>query len=90
MEVWLVNGLQADRWALVCKVHHCMVDGISGVGLLTVLLDITPEVDVGDPEPWEPSPEPNAAAKGAGHLEGARVRYCSPDSKRCCGSQSSG
>ncbi len=69
-EVWLVNGLEADRWALVCKVHHCMVDGISGVGLLTVLLDITPEVDVGDPEPWEPSPEPNAAAKVLGTWKG--------------------
>ena len=35
-ETWLVEGLEGGRWALVCKVHHCLVDGIAGVGLLTV------------------------------------------------------
>ena len=39
-ETWLVEGLADGRWALVFKVHHCMVDGISGVDLLTVLLDV--------------------------------------------------
>ena len=44
-EAWLVEGLEGGRWALVCKVHHCMVDGIAGVGLLTALLDV--EADSG-------------------------------------------
>ena len=62
-EMWLVEGLSDDRWAIVFKVHHCMVDGIAGVGLLTVLLDLAPDVVLGAPEPWEPGPEPAGAAK---------------------------
>lgn len=57
-ETWLVHGLEGGRWALIFKVHHCMVDGISGVGLLEQLLDLTPEVELQAPEPWEPAPEP--------------------------------
>lgn len=62
-EVWLVEGLSDDRWALVFKVHHCLIDGISGVQLLTVLLDLYPTTEVGEPEPWSPSPEPGGVAK---------------------------
>ena len=42
-EYWLVEGLAEDRWALVSKVHHCMVDGVSGTDLYRVVLDETPE-----------------------------------------------
>src|SRR3954452_8433210 len=38
-EIWLVDRVGADRFALVCKTHHAMVDGVSGVDILTVLLD---------------------------------------------------
>lgn len=62
-EVWLVEGLAGGRWALVFKVHHCFVDGISGVQLLTVLLDLYPTTEVGEPVPWSPSPEPGGVAK---------------------------
>jgi diacylglycerol O-acyltransferase / wax synthase len=62
-ELWLVEGLADGRWALISKVHHCMVDGVSGVDLLTVLLDIEREPAVGDPVPWTPAPEPPALAK---------------------------
>lgn len=58
-EVWIVHGLPAGRWALVCKVHHCMVDGIAGVGLLEALLDLDPDAPVAAPEPWSPAPEPS-------------------------------
>lgn len=59
-EVWVVHGLPDHRWALVSKVHHCMVDGISGVALLEALLDITPDAGPpAEPEPWEPAPEPS-------------------------------
>ena len=61
-ECWVVQGLPADRWALVCKVHHCMVDGIAGVGLLEALLDIDPEAPLAAPVPWSPAPEPSGAA----------------------------
>jgi len=61
-ETWLVEGLAEDRWALIFKVHHCMVDGISGVGLLTALLDIDPESAIADPQPWTPEPEPSGSS----------------------------
>lgn len=62
-EMWLVEGLEGGRWAIVFKVHHCMVDGIAGVGLLTVLLDMAPDVPLGEPEPWEAHREPPGARK---------------------------
>ena len=62
-ETWLVEGLEGEHWALVPKVHHCMVDGIAGVELLSVLLDLKPDTKVAVPEPWEPQPEPHGAAK---------------------------
>ena len=62
-EAWLVEGLEGDRWAMIFKVHHCMVDGIAGVELLTVLLDVEPDAEVHDPQPWSPQPEPNGLAK---------------------------
>lgn len=61
-EAWLVEGLADGRWAIVFKIHHCMVDGIAGVGLLEVLLDLTPDAELPDPEPWSPRPEPSAPA----------------------------
>jgi diacylglycerol O-acyltransferase / wax synthase len=62
-EAWLVEGLAGGKWALVFKVHHCMVDGIAGVGLLTALLDLAPDTPIGAPEPWEPHPEPPGPLK---------------------------
>jgi diacylglycerol O-acyltransferase len=61
-EVWIVHGLPDGRWALVSKLHHCMVDGVAGVGLLEALLDITPDVQPEAPRPWRPAPEPSAVA----------------------------
>ena len=48
-ETWLVEGLEGGQWALIFKVHHCMVDGVAGVGLLTVLLDLEADTPVGEP-----------------------------------------
>jgi diacylglycerol O-acyltransferase / wax synthase len=44
-ETTLLEGLEGGRWALVCKVHHCLVDGISGMTLVAALLDTEPEPD---------------------------------------------
>lgn len=62
-ELWLVEGLEDDQWALISKVHHCMVDGVSGVDLLSIVLDVDREVVLPEPEPWSPAPEPSGAAK---------------------------
>ena len=69
-ETWLVEGLTDGRWALIFKVHHCMVDGISGVGLLTAFLDIDPDAAVAAPQPWTPEPEPSGAAMVLGAWAG--------------------
>jgi WS/DGAT/MGAT family acyltransferase len=42
-EYWLVEGLSQGRWALISKIHHCMVDGVSGTDLYRVIFDFTPE-----------------------------------------------
>ncbi len=62
-ESWLVEGLEDDRFALIFKTHHSLVDGVSGVDLATVLLDLapTPEPPPVDLEPWRPKVEPSSA-----------------------------
>jgi diacylglycerol O-acyltransferase / wax synthase len=61
-EMWLVQGLERDRFALLTKTHHAAVDGIAGVDIGTVLFDLEP---VPEPAPvkdgWEPEPMPGAA-----------------------------
>jgi diacylglycerol O-acyltransferase / wax synthase len=62
-EMWLVDGLEGDRFAMLSKTHHALVDGISGVDIMSVLLDTSPEpaapTDTGDR--WLPRPLPSAA-----------------------------
>ncbi len=61
-EMWLVDGVAKDRFALVSKSHHCLVDGVSGVDITTVLFDTEAEpAAVPGPEPWVPRPEPSGA-----------------------------
>jgi diacylglycerol O-acyltransferase len=59
-EAWLVGGLAGDRWALISKVHHCMVDGISGADLMAAILDADGDAVPPAPQPWSPRPEPSA------------------------------
>jgi WS/DGAT/MGAT family acyltransferase len=62
-EVWLVEGLSGGRFALLSKTHHALVDGISGVDILTVLFDTSPEpMPVAPPDhEWVAEPLPNGA-----------------------------
>jgi diacylglycerol O-acyltransferase / wax synthase len=62
-ESWLVEGLEGDRFALIFKTHHSLVDGVSGVDLATVLLDLEREPTQPSTalEPWQPHREPSAA-----------------------------
>ena len=59
-ELWLVEGLEGDRFAIVGKSHHALVDGISGVDITTVLFDLeeSPEAPPVRPPKWAPRPEP--------------------------------
>jgi diacylglycerol O-acyltransferase len=58
-EAWIVHGLPDGRWALISKVHHCMVDGLAGNDLLQVLLDTEPEPSPAGPDHWTPEPQPS-------------------------------
>jgi WS/DGAT/MGAT family acyltransferase len=57
-ETWLIEGLSGGGFAMLCKVHHCMVDGIAGVDLLAALLGAAPSVEIDKPERWSPRPAP--------------------------------
>jgi diacylglycerol O-acyltransferase / wax synthase len=57
-EIWMVEGLEEDRWALVSKVHHCMVDGVSGTDLLGLILDTSPDTEPEEPGEWLVGPTP--------------------------------
>jgi WS/DGAT/MGAT family acyltransferase len=59
-ELWLVEGLDGDRFAVVGKSHHALVDGVSGVDITTVLFDLDeePEHPPVRPPKWAPRPEP--------------------------------
>jgi WS/DGAT/MGAT family acyltransferase len=72
-EVWLVQGLEGNRFALINKTHHALVDGVSGVDLATVLFDVSPvpaELGPADDD-WTPSPEPTQAELIAEGVKGA-------------------
>lgn len=60
-ETWVIEGLTGGRWAIISKVHHCMVDGVSGNDLITLLLDTSPHATISPATPWTPEPEPSAA-----------------------------
>ena len=87
-EMWLVDTMADGRFAIIAKTHHALVDGISGVDIMTVLFDL--ERDPPEPEPgpvWAPRPPPSSAEMFAdalaervtGPLELARGTLRSPD-----------
>jgi WS/DGAT/MGAT family acyltransferase len=58
-ETWVVERLEGDRFALVTKTHHCMVDGSSGMGLLGRLFSTTPEYEIHETPRFVPRPAPS-------------------------------
>ena len=60
-EMWVVEGLEDDHWAMVSKTHHCMVDGIAGTDLLTAILDKSPEPLPAADDTWTPAEEPSSS-----------------------------
>ncbi len=60
-EIYIVEGLEGgERFAMISKVHHCMVDGLSSVDLLEVLLTPTPTDHIEPGPRWVPRPVPTA------------------------------
>lgn len=61
-ELWFVEGLGDGKFAVLSKTHHCMVDGISGVDIATVLMDAFPDSPPPKaPKPWKARPAPSQA-----------------------------
>jgi len=71
-EFWIIEGLEGGKVAILAKIHHALIDGVSGSELASVIMDLEP-----DPPPMEPPSEPRAvepvphplelAVKGVGH-----------------------
>jgi WS/DGAT/MGAT family acyltransferase len=69
-EIWLVQGLErtgespseANRFALLSKTHHAVIDGIAGVDITAVLFDTAPEPETPPavPPEWQARPEPTS------------------------------
>lgn len=58
-EIWVVEGMQDNRFAVITKIHHCMIDGASGVDLSMILMSPTPDREVDEPVPYIPRPVPS-------------------------------
>jgi WS/DGAT/MGAT family acyltransferase len=58
-EYWFVEGLEDGRWAFVSKLHHSMVDGVSGSEIFRLILDPTPEPGPALEDHWVPEPPPS-------------------------------
>jgi WS/DGAT/MGAT family acyltransferase len=76
-EMWLIEGLQDQRWAVVSKVHHAMIDGVSGHEILEIMLDRDAAASRPHDDTWQPRPEPTRgelfreSAAWVGRLPGA-------------------
>ena len=55
-EAWVIEGLPQGRVALVTKVHHATMDGVSGAAVLSQLLETSPDAPDPVPRPWTPRP----------------------------------
>lgn len=77
-ELWLVQNLERDRFAILTKTHHAMVDGISGVDIGTVLFDLEPVPDpVKIEDDWVPQREPRTTelvARGIADVVAAPIK----------------
>jgi len=90
-EAWWLEGLPEDRVAVVLKAHHCMVDGSSGLSMLSVFLDPDPNASIQPTEVWRPRPAPRPNDRldavlrglrmGAGLINGAANLFESTDAK---------
>ncbi len=59
-EIWVIEGLSENRFALVSKIHHCMIDGSSGMDLGQILQSPTPDRTIREAPPFLPRPAPTA------------------------------
>jgi diacylglycerol O-acyltransferase len=68
-ELWVVEGVEGGRFAIISKLHHCMVDGISAVSLLSAYFSPDPRAPARRPSTWRPRPAPRAVDLAMGELQ---------------------
>ncbi len=69
-EYWFVEGLTGGLWGLLSKLHHCLVDGVSGTDIYQLVLDRTPTPRAAVPDTWQPAtPSSTIAFTAAAALE---------------------
>jgi WS/DGAT/MGAT family acyltransferase len=84
-EIYRIDGVDDGHVAALTKVHHSMMDGLTGMQVAAMLFDFTKEPRAVEPEPWHPQPEPSArdlltdaivdhAKHGLGAVGGAAAR----------------
>jgi diacylglycerol O-acyltransferase len=73
-ELYVVEGLEGDRFALISKAHQALVDGVNGLDLAQVVLDSSPDVSEAPPDAWRPGPQPSALDLVTGALLEAAQR----------------
>jgi diacylglycerol O-acyltransferase / wax synthase len=73
-EEWLLDGLEGGRWAILSKIHHCMVAGVGGNDLMTRVFDTDPDEPLPEVAPWTPVPRLSLAELAAGDLRDAVTR----------------
>jgi WS/DGAT/MGAT family acyltransferase len=67
-EMWFVEGCGERRFALVTKIHHCMVDGIGGIDLMSALMSDRPDAPAEPRTPWIAQPPPSRLRLAAEEL----------------------
>jgi diacylglycerol O-acyltransferase / wax synthase len=67
-EMWLVEGLADGRFAIIHRVHHCMVDGIATQDISTMMFSTTPYEDRPVTDEWRPARRPGGAELVASSL----------------------
>jgi diacylglycerol O-acyltransferase / wax synthase len=69
-EIWVVEGLEDGRWAVLAKTHHALVDGVSGTDLLAVIMDRSADAARPEhPSEWTPHAEPSGVELAVDALE---------------------
>jgi len=64
-EAWLIEGVEGgEQFALITKVHHCMIDGAAGADLIQIMLSPSPRTKLEEPAPYTPRPMPTALELG--------------------------
>ncbi|MGH2756318.1 MAG: wax ester/triacylglycerol synthase domain-containing protein, partial [Actinomycetota bacterium] len=74
-EMYVIEGLEDDHIATLTKVHHSMMDGITGMQVAGILLDFDPEPRAVETVDWHPEPEPSGLQLVSGALREQGSRF---------------